>query len=128
MSPIMQARMQRTTSTPAQPQVQSSWRPDLPDEPIQDNAPCASPQSFSQQPVLCTSPPVQAASSRAPVPRSTGTDPVCQPDVPVLSLTHHAFLKAVGALASNRKASHSCVLSQFMFLAFCSILSYKLMI
>lgn len=79
MSPLMQARMQRTTSTPAQPQVQSSWRLDLPDEAVQDSVP-ASTQSLSQQPVLCTSPPVQAAPSRAAAPRTTGTEPVCIPN------------------------------------------------
>lgn len=80
LSPSSQPRMQRTNSTPAEPQVLSSWRPNLPEEVTRDSAPSSSPQGFSQQPLLSSSPPVHATPSRPPSSRNTGTEPVCIPN------------------------------------------------
>lgn len=77
VSPSSLPRMQRTASTPSQPQPLSSWRPDLPDEATQDSGPSSSPQSFSQQPLPSSSPSVHAMPSRTPSYRTTGTEPVC---------------------------------------------------
>lgn len=76
MLPSSLPRMQRTTSTPSQPQVLSSWRPDLPEEANQDSASSSSPQGFLQQPLPSSSPPVHALPNRAPSFQSTGTEPV----------------------------------------------------
>lgn len=80
VSPSSLPRMQRTASTPSQPQPLSSWRPDLPDEATQDSGPSSSPQSFSQQPLPSSSPSVHAMPSRTPSYRTTGTEPVCIPN------------------------------------------------
>ena len=69
--------MQRTTSTPTEPQVLSSWRPDLPEEATPDAGTSQGPQGFSQQPLPSSSPPVHAMPSRTPSFRTTGTEPVC---------------------------------------------------
>jgi len=77
MSPSSLPRMQRTTSTPSQPQPLSSWRPDLPEEATQDTGPASSPHGFSQQPLPSSSPTAHAMPSRTPSYRTTGTEPVC---------------------------------------------------
>lgn len=90
-----QQRMQRTISTPAQPQALPSWRPDLPELSPQDIATPSSPpanthlmqggsprqpQGIDQQPLPCSSPPMHGIPARQPCYRSTGTDPVCIPN------------------------------------------------
>ena len=88
MSPAAKPSMQRTISTPAQPQELSSWRPDLPE----DSAPSPSPppyphpahgfprppQGVDLQPLPCSSPPVHGIPARQPCYPTTGTDPVRQ--------------------------------------------------
>ena len=83
--------MQRTISTPAQPQELSSWRPGLPEDSPQGSVPSASlppdhhpalgfprqPQEGADlQPLPCSSPPVHGIPVRQPCHLSTGTDPV----------------------------------------------------
>ncbi|KAL3133251.1 hypothetical protein ABBQ38_007134 [Trebouxia sp. C0009 RCD-2024] len=92
--PAAQPRMQRTISTPAQPQALPSWRPDLPEVSLEDIATPSSPLSYphpvqggysrqhqgvDEQPLPCSSPPVHGIPARQPCYRSTGTDPVCIP-------------------------------------------------
>lgn len=77
MSPLPLPRMQRTTSTPSQPQSLSSWRPELPEEATQDSDPASSPQGFSQQPLPSSSPTVHGMPSRTPSYQTSGTEPVC---------------------------------------------------
>ncbi|KAL0035164.1 hypothetical protein WJX79_004130 [Trebouxia sp. C0005] len=80
MSPLPLPRMQRTTSTPSQPQSLSSWRPELPEEATQDSDPASSPQGFSQQPLPSSSPTVHGMPSRTPSYQTSGTEPVCIPN------------------------------------------------
>lgn len=91
MSPAAKPGMQRTISTPAQPQGLSSWRPDLPQDSPQDSAPSPSPppdshhasgfsqqaQGFDRQPLPCSSPLMHGIPARQPSYCSTGTEPVC---------------------------------------------------
>lgn len=84
--PADQPRMQRTTSTPAQPQVLSSWRPEMPEEsgrgsPASPSPPgydrqMQQPQGLNEEPLPCSSPPVLGMPARQTHYRNTGTEPV----------------------------------------------------